>query len=197
MMIRFSIQQKPLRIIIRTKLFYRLVVHPSNKPSIAPSYITVTELPGARASEEQIARLFSRYHLALKYCVGKDVLEVACGSGIGLGYLGKFARAVVGGDIDEDILQFAVMHYNKRSGIEIRRLNAEKLPFNNDSFDVAILFEANHPEAHIAFCRAGVDLQDFEVQRLGFLIHSGPVVCDASSVPRSAERGIGGRSVLE
>jgi SAM-dependent methyltransferase len=74
--------------------------------------------------------------------VRKDVLEIACGSGMGLGYLKKFARVVVGGDIDETILQFAVRQYGKRAGIELRRLNAEKLPFINDSFDVAILFEA-------------------------------------------------------
>ena len=118
------------------------MVHPTNKSSVAPSYITVTELPGARASEEQIARLFSRYHFASKYCVGKDVLEVACGAGIGLGYMKKFARAVVGGDIDEDILQFAIRNYSKRSGIEIRKLDAEKLPFSHNIFDLVILFEA-------------------------------------------------------
>ena len=47
----------------------------------------------------------------VRFCFAKednelDVLEVACGGGIGLGYLARTAKKVVGGDIDETILQY-------------------------------------------------------------------------------------------
>jgi ribulose bisphosphate carboxylase small subunit len=36
-------------------------------------YSTVTEVPGDRATHEQIARLFHRYRLAIEFCEDKDV----------------------------------------------------------------------------------------------------------------------------
>lgn len=55
-------------------------------------YSTVTEIPGNKISKEQLTRLYHRYHFASLFCKGKDVLEVACGGGMGLGYLAKFAK---------------------------------------------------------------------------------------------------------
>ena len=105
-------------------------------------YLTVTEIPGNKASREQIERLFHRYHFASTFCQGKDVLEVACGAGMGLGYLEQVANRVVGGDIDEEILRFAKAHYQGRNKIEIRQLDAQELPFGDKSFDVVLLYEA-------------------------------------------------------
>jgi 2-polyprenyl-3-methyl-5-hydroxy-6-metoxy-1,4-benzoquinol methylase len=65
---------------------------------LATDYCTVTELPGSNATKEQLARLYHRYHFAAGFCEGKDVLEVACGAGQGLGYLARKAKSVVGGD---------------------------------------------------------------------------------------------------
>lgn len=107
-----------------------------------PDYTIVTEIPANRGSQEQITRLYARYRFASEYCKNKDVLEVACGAGIGLGYLAKFAHKVVGGDIDENNLKFALETYNGRSNIEILPLDAHSLSFDNDSFDVVILYEA-------------------------------------------------------
>lgn len=105
-------------------------------------YSTVTELPGQKASQEQLERLFQRYHFAYQFCAGKDVLEVACGGGQGLGYLAKAAKRVVGGDIDKDNLTFARKHYTCRNGIKLECFDAEQLPFQNSSFDVVLLYEA-------------------------------------------------------
>jgi len=105
-------------------------------------YITVTEIPGAKASKEQVARLFQRYHFALPFCRDKEVLEIACGAGLGLGYIAKVARRVVGGDIDENNLRFAREHYQGRDNVVIQQMDAHKLPFDNGSFDVVILYEA-------------------------------------------------------
>jgi len=107
---------------------------------MAKSYTTVTELPGSGATREQLAMLYTRYHFAATHCAGKDVLEVACGPGIGLGYLGQSARFVVGGDYDEVMLRTAHAHYGDRA--RVLRLDAQALPFVGQAFDVIILFEA-------------------------------------------------------
>ncbi len=60
----------------------------------------------------------------------------------GLGYLEKVAKKVVGGDIDENNLRFAISHYEERQNIEVRTLDAHQLTFEDHSFDVVILFEA-------------------------------------------------------
>ena len=122
-----------------------------------PDYSTVTETPGIKASQEQLARLYQRYHFASQFCRGKDVLEVACGAGQGLGYLAKTARLVVGGDIDKSNLKFARRHYRGRAKIELQLQDAHELPFNDQTFDVVILYEAiyylAHPEIFIDECR--------------------------------------------
>jgi len=105
-------------------------------------YSTVTELPGSAASKEQLAKLYHRYHFASLYCKDKDVLEVACGGGIGLGYLAKSAKTVTGGDVDEHVLKYAHEIYKGRENIEVRELDAHDLLFEDSSFDVVILYEA-------------------------------------------------------
>ncbi len=84
--------------------------------------------------------LHTRYHYAAGLCQGKDVLEVRCGSGAGLGYLARRARSVVGGEYTESLLSRALLHYRGR--IPLVWLDAHALPFREASFDAVILFEA-------------------------------------------------------
>lgn len=105
-------------------------------------YTIVTEIPNGRASQEQIARLCTRYKFASDYCVDREVLEVACGAGLGLGYLARFAKRVVGGDIDKGNLSFAAESYKDTDKISVLALDAHNLPFKDNSFDVVILYEA-------------------------------------------------------
>ena len=70
----------------------------------------VTEAPGQRATQEQLSMMMTRYNLAKEYSINKDIIEIACGSGTGLGYLSEFAKTVVGGDIDQELLEIA--NYN-------------------------------------------------------------------------------------
>lgn len=120
-------------------------------------YTTITELPGDRASQEQLGRLYSRYAFASEYCRDKTVLELACGAGIGLGYLARFARKVIGGDIDENNLRIAIKNYRRRKDISILPLDATCLPFQDKSLDVVILYEAiyyiEHPERFVREAR--------------------------------------------
>src|SRR4030042_1188678 len=103
-------------------------------------YTTVTEIPGNRVTQEQLERMFHRYQFAASFSEGKDVLEVGCGAGMGLGYLGKRARKVVGGDYTEYLLEIAKQNYKNR--IPLLRLDAHFLPFRGQSFDRVILYEA-------------------------------------------------------
>ena len=84
----------------------------------------------------------TRYKFASGYCEGKDLIEIACGAGQGLGYLAKYARRVVGGDLDKGVLQIPQELYRGRRAIEILGLDAQRLPFRNESFDVVVLFDA-------------------------------------------------------
>ena len=108
--------------------------------SAATNFMAVTELAGDAASAEQIERICRRYYWAGDYCKGKDVLEAACGTGQGLGYIASLAKSLVGGDYSQPILDIASSHYANR--IELKRFDAQEIPFPNESFDVVILFEA-------------------------------------------------------
>jgi len=105
-------------------------------------YTIVTELPGYKITREQLARLYQRYRFALQFCKDKEVLEVACGGGMGLGYLAKEAKKVIGGDLDKNILKYPLGHYKGKDKIELREFDAQNLPFEDKSFDVVILYEA-------------------------------------------------------
>ncbi|MEA3560877.1 MAG: class I SAM-dependent methyltransferase [Candidatus Omnitrophota bacterium] len=105
-------------------------------------YSAVTEVPGNKVSREQLERMYHRYHFASQYCGDKDVLEIACGAGQGLGYLSEFAKRLVGGDVDKNILKLAQQHYHGRDNIELKLLDAHKLLFGDESFDVVICYEA-------------------------------------------------------
>ncbi len=105
-----------------------------------PDFSTVTELAGDDVSQEQVERICHRYHWAGSYCAGKDVLEVACGSGQGLGYLTQTAKSLAAGDYDAKILSIAKAHYGDR--IAMQRFDAQDMPFADNSKDVIIIFEA-------------------------------------------------------
>ena len=102
----------------------------------------ITETPGVGATAEQLSAIYTRYHFAARHAAGKDVLEVACGVGNGLGYLSRFARRVVGGDIDDGNVQIAQDTYREDEHIEIHKMDAHHLPFPDRSFDLVLLFEA-------------------------------------------------------
>lgn len=103
-------------------------------------FVSVTEVAGDEVTREQVDRLARRYFWAGEYCNGKDVLEVACGSGQGLGYLASQARSVVAGDFSERLLDVARRHYGSRC--TFRQFDAQQMPFADGSFDVVLMFEA-------------------------------------------------------
>lgn len=104
------------------------------------NFVDVSELAGDNISREQLERFCHRYYWAAEHCRGKDVLEVACGSGAGLGFLQGIANSISAGDCSGDIIERVRAHYGER--IRLQRFDAQEMPFDGGSFDVVILFEA-------------------------------------------------------
>jgi SAM-dependent methyltransferase len=109
---------------------------------LSTAYHDTSEYPGLAGSSEQRARSLQRYHFARLLADGKRVLEVACGAGLGLGYLARNASQVVGGDIDRLNLAAAKMTYTGAKRVRIVGMDAHSLPFSDASFDLVLLYEA-------------------------------------------------------
>jgi SAM-dependent methyltransferase len=107
---------------------------------VETNYLTVTEIAGDEVTQEQIERLINRYYWAGQFCFGKEVVEVACGTGQGLGYLNNIARSFEAGDYSGKIIEIARRHYGER--IPIKQFDAQDMPYADQSKDVIILFEA-------------------------------------------------------
>lgn len=110
---------------------------PAHGTEIGPE---ITDVAGEPATPEQLERLIARYHWAASYCDGKTVLEVACGTGQGLGLLRAHAQSVFACDLNQENLD------NSRLG-NVRdqplvRADAQMLPFANASVEVIIILEA-------------------------------------------------------
>ena len=114
----------------------------SGKAAMATDFSSVTEQPWQGATRTQISMLRTRYGWAAEHADGKDVLEVACGAGLGLGWLAKRARRVEAGDIDRENCRIARETYCGQENIRVKRMDARDLPFGDGSFDLALLFEA-------------------------------------------------------
>jgi SAM-dependent methyltransferase len=108
--------------------------------NVITQFAEVTELAGSEITGEQLERMSHRYTWAAQFCHGKDVAEVACGSGQGLGILGSVSKSLEAGDYSEKVLRVARLYYGGR--LNLVRLDAQSLPYADRSKDVIILFEA-------------------------------------------------------
>jgi ubiquinone/menaquinone biosynthesis C-methylase UbiE len=105
-----------------------------------PNFIDVTELGGEMVTQAQLDRFYQRYTWASNISAGQDVLEMACGTGPGLGLLQAVSRSFTAGDISSSVLLHARRHYGER--INLLEFDAANAPFDDQAFDVIILFEA-------------------------------------------------------
>lgn len=103
-------------------------------------YYSVTEIVGDSITSEQLERVYHRYTWASKISRGKDVLEVACGTGSGLGIINAVSRSFIAGDYSKIILEKVNENYKTR--INLLQFNAEKIPLHSDSLDIILIFEA-------------------------------------------------------
>jgi SAM-dependent methyltransferase len=140
------------------------------------TFLDVTELAGAPISGEQLDRMTHRYTWAAQYCAGKDVAELACGTGPGLGMLNAVAASLEAGDYSSPILELARAHYRDR--VPLARFDALQMPYAAASKDVLIIFEAIYyladfgrfiaecrrvlkPGGQVLIATANKDLSDF------------------------------------
>ncbi|MGE3277316.1 MAG: class I SAM-dependent methyltransferase [Vicinamibacterales bacterium] len=112
---------------------------PSSPASIR-DYTGVTETPGTRITRDAARMAVSRYEVARRLAAGRRVLEIACGAGQGLGYVGADAAWICGGDITSGLLRQAAAHYGSR--VPLVQFDAHALPFAGGAFDVVQVHEA-------------------------------------------------------
>jgi len=105
-------------------------------------YSTVTEQPRQRATRGQLDMMATRYGWAARHAAGNDVLEAACGAGLGLGCLARTAVSVEAGDIDESNVRAAEAIYGGCSKIRVRKFDAGQLPYPDREFDLLLMLEA-------------------------------------------------------
>lgn len=104
-------------------------------------------IPGEKHTWEAWQMICCRYYTAAKFITGKQVLEVGCGAGRGLGYFSARAQRAIGGDYSQDNLRYAKEHYKERA--ELLVLDAHQLPFRDSSFDVVVAMEVIYYLAHL------------------------------------------------
>jgi ubiquinone/menaquinone biosynthesis C-methylase UbiE len=107
---------------------------------VKTDYLHITELAGDDVSSEQIQRMCDRYGWAKKYCDGLDVLELACGTGQGAGFLSRHAKSYLASDFSWPMVDALKSHYNDR--IDVVQCSSEYIPVVSNSFDVILAFES-------------------------------------------------------
>jgi len=119
------------------------------------SFGDITERSGEPATRGQIADMAHRYAWAAARCRGRRVLEVACGTGQGLGILATRASSVTACDVDAGNVERARRTYGGR--IDVRLADAHALPLGDAGVDAVLLFEALYyladARAFLAECR--------------------------------------------
>jgi len=157
------------------------------------NFVDVTERGGEKVSKAQLERFYQRYIWAGTHAQGADVLELACGTGPGLGYLQSLSRSLVAADISEEVLSLARDHYGSR--IDFRKLDACNTGLDTASFDVVILFEAIYylPDVNTLFkeisrllrpggifllATANKDLLDFNPSPFSYRYYNPPELLD-------------------
>lgn len=112
----------------------------------------ITERPGTPANRAELARAVGRYAFVADRAAGRDLLEGACGAGLGLPMLARAARSVTAGDI----VHANVLDAMASGGWSCRvaRFDVLSLPFRDGSFEVVALLEAiyylDRPERFLA-----------------------------------------------
>jgi SAM-dependent methyltransferase len=146
-------------------------------------------VPGDKRTPEAWQMICCRYFVAGQLASGKQVLEIGCGSGRGLGYLSARAQRVIGGDYSPENLGYAREHYKDKA--ELLVLDAQSLPFGNSSFDIIVVMEVVQYLTHIddflkechrvlrgdgilCLCLPNRDAPGFSASPLGYRYYSVP-----------------------
>ena len=120
----------------------------TNKP---PDQFEERLLPGAVTTASGLSTHKHRYIFASAFVQNKVVLDCACGMGYGSNYLKGKASMVIGGDISREAIKSAKSFY-KQEELFFLQLDATKLPFSENTFDVIVSLETiEHLESYKSF----------------------------------------------
>ncbi len=86
-----------------------------------------------------IASVIARYKFASDFAKGKTVLDIGCGSGIGLGFLAESADVVVGTDYSEETVEYARKD-NHNANLTFTVMDCKDLKFDDGEFDLVTSF---------------------------------------------------------
>jgi GT2 family glycosyltransferase/glycosyltransferase involved in cell wall biosynthesis/SAM-dependent methyltransferase len=114
------------------------IFHISNPPEALD--FTGERLTSSVSGSQVEVEHLHRYLIALEYCRGKDVLDIASGEGYGAKLLSQVARTVVGVELAEH----AVVHATKSYADDHLRFlvgDARAIPLADHSIDVVVSFE--------------------------------------------------------
>lgn len=95
-------------------------------------------IPGKSAQRLKDEHL-NRYNFAKNYCIDKDILDIACGTGYGSYGISSVANSVVGVDVSEQAIEFARNNF-VRENLAFEKNNCLEIKFE-DKFGVVISFE--------------------------------------------------------
>jgi SAM-dependent methyltransferase len=126
----------------------------------------------------------SRYIWAGQFVGDRTVLDVGCGSGYGTNYFkSRGARSVIGGDMSPEAVTYAGKHYQDPD-LRFLVLDAERLPFPDNSFDIVTSFEViEHVERY----------QEYAAECCRVLRDDGIFIC---STPNAQAAGANGDKPL-
>jgi len=104
----------------------------------------ILQFTGERFTPECVREIwyehYHRYSFAKNLVNNKNVLDAACGEGYGSQLLAKYAKKVVGIDIDEKSIKHAQNRYPIKN-LNFIKTSVTNLPFEDNSFDVIVSFE--------------------------------------------------------
>jgi 2-polyprenyl-3-methyl-5-hydroxy-6-metoxy-1,4-benzoquinol methylase len=128
---------------------------PSTRETAREIEFTGERIVPGRTAEHLFREHEERYVFAGRYVKEKDVLDVACGTGVGSAFLHHAgAHSVCGFDIDAQAVAFAKARYGD---VSFSRCDATELSLADGSVDVVVSFEtiehlADH-QKYIKECR--------------------------------------------
>jgi len=98
-------------------------------------------MPLAPNMDEQVMREhWARYRYTEPLIKGKNVLDVACGSGYGSNLLAQTAKTIVGGDIEKETIEYCKEKY-QRDNLKFEIMDIRNIPYPDNSFDTIVSFE--------------------------------------------------------
>lgn len=122
-----------------------------------------------------------RYRFAAPRCRGRKVLDIACGAGYGSVILAAEAESVIGGDIEEQAVEFARRNYSSPN-LRFERMDALAIPIPDASVDAVVSFETIE---HVPDAGAFLGEVARILQPGGVFIVSTPVVPVTNHAPRN------------